>query len=41
MYVDIVRKWVLWDFFALWGLSHTEEGTKQAYQPESAVLGLS
>ena len=35
MYVDVVRKWALWDFLHFGVLSHTEKGTKLA------VLGLS
>ena len=41
MYVDVVRKWVLWDFLHFGVLSHTEKGTKWAYQPKLAVLRLS
>ena len=28
MYVDVVRKWVLWDFLHFGVLSSTEKGTK-------------
>ena len=41
MYVDVVRKWVLWDFLHFGVLSHTEKDTTWAYQPKLAVLGLS
>ena len=39
MYVDVVRKWVLWAFLHFGVLS--EKGTKLAYQPKLVVLGLS
>ena len=41
MYVDVVRKRVLWDFLHLGVLSHTEKDTKWAYQSKLAVLELS
>ena len=41
MYVDIFREWVLWDFLHFGVLSSTKKGTKWAYQPNLAELGLS
>ena len=41
MYVDVARKWVLWDFFHFGVLSCTDNSTKSANQPNLAVLGLS
>ena len=41
MYVDVVRQWLLLDFLHFGVLSSTEKGTKWAYQPNLAVLGLS
>ena len=41
MYLDGVRKWVLGDFLHFRVFSSTEKGTRWAYQPNWAVLGLS
>ena len=41
MYVEVVRRQVLCDFLHLWVLSGTEKDTKQAHQPDLAVMGLS
>ena len=40
-FLDIVRNWVVWDFLCFGVLSLTDKGTKAAYQPKLAVLGLS
>ena len=40
-FLDIVRNWVVWDFLCFRVLSLTDKGTKAAYQPKLAVLGLS